>query len=350
MQAELPWQSPREANTPNRGQLNQGPFRGGAASGHTDRPSAGSNRLAGAREVPEDGRVIAIELASISKRFGRGNGQVQALDTLSLSVPQGGVFGLLGPNGAGKSTLLRVIAGLVHQDEGTVRLLGEEGGPVARRRLGALIDAPLFYPFLTARELLLVLARTSHVSVDPLPLLRRVGLADAADRRIAGFSLGMKQRLGIAAALLGNPEIVILDEPTNGLDPEGMREMRALLRTLADRDGITVLLSSHLLDEVERVCDRVAILRRGRLAAQGKVSDLLKGERLWLDASPADRVLARLGDRGIWEGGGVVAHIGRDEAPSLIAALVAERVEIHEARWLRADLEEIFLAETREPA
>jgi ABC-2 type transport system ATP-binding protein len=311
---------------------------------------AGPNRLARVCEVPEYGRMIAIELSNISKRFGSGNGQVRALDSLSLSVPQGGVFGLLGPNGAGKSTLLRIIAGLVHQDEGTVRLLGEEGGPVARRRLGALIDAPLFYPFLTARELLGVLARTSHVSVDPLPLLRQVGLEDAADRRIAGFSLGMKQRLGIAAALLGNPEIVILDEPTNGLDPDGMREMRALLRTLADRDGITVLLSSHLLDEVERVCDRVAILRRGRLAAQGKVSDLLQGERLWLDASPADRVLARLGDRGIWESGGVVAHIGRDEAPSLIAALVAERVEIHEARWLRADLEEIFLAETREPA
>ena len=286
--------------------------------------------------------MIAIDLVGISKRFGSSKGPVQALDTLSLFIPQGGVFGLLGPNGAGKSTLLRIIAGLVHQDEGTVRLLGEAGSPAARRRLGALIDAPMFYPFLTARELLLVLARTSHLSVEPLPLLRRVGLEDATDRPIAGFSLGMKQRLGIAAALFGKPEIVILDEPTNGLDPEGMREMRALLRELADGDGITVLLSSHLLDEVERVCDRVAILRRGRLAAEGKVSDLLQGERLWLDARP--------GDRGRPESGGVVAHIHRDEAPSLLAALVADRVAIHEARWLRPDLEEIFLAETREPA
>ncbi len=184
----------------------------------------------------------------------------------------------------------------------------------------------------------------------PLPLLQRVGLTEAADRRIGGFSLGMKQRLGIAAALLGSPEIVILDEPTNGLDPEGMLEMRGLLRDLAERDGITVLLSSHLLDEVERVCDHVAILRRGRLAAQGKVSDLLHSDRLWLDAAPIDRVLARLGTRGTPEGGGVVAQIDREAAPTLIAALVADGVAIHEARWLRADLEEIFFAETRETA
>jgi ABC-2 type transport system ATP-binding protein len=158
----------------------------------------------------------------------------------------------------------------------------------------------------------------------------------------------MKQRLGIAAALLGNPEIVILDEPSNGLDPEGMLEMRLLLRDLADRDGITVLLSSHLLDEVERVCDRVAILRRGRLAAEGRVSDLLQGERLWLDVAPVEAVLARLGSRGAREAGGVTARIDRDEAPALIAALAADGVLIHEARWLRADLETIFLAETRE--
>jgi ABC-2 type transport system ATP-binding protein len=156
----------------------------------------------------------------------------------------------------------------------------------------------------------------------------------------------MKQRLGIAAALLTQPEIVILDEPTNGLDPEGMREMRAMLRDLADREGITVLLSSHLLDEVERICDHVAILNHGRLAAEGRVSELLRGERLWLDATPADRVLARLGDRGAPHGEGVVAQIAREEAHALIAALVADGVQIHEARWLRRDLEEIFLAET----
>jgi ABC-2 type transport system ATP-binding protein len=291
--------------------------------------------------------MSAVELAGISKRFTARGGAVQALDDFSLSVPRGGVFGLLGPNGAGKSTLLCIIAGLVHPDAGTVSLLGEPAGPAARRRLGVLIDAPLFYPFLTARELLQVLARTAHVAAEPQVLLRRVGLEHAIDRRIGGFSLGMKQRLGIAAALLGNPEIVILDEPTNGLDPEGMLEMRALLRDLAERDGITVLLSSHLLDEVERVCDHVAILRQGRLAAHGEVSELLRGEQLWLDAQPAERVLARLGARGATERGGVLARISRDEAAALIAALVGDGVAIHEARWLRPDLEEIFFAETR---
>jgi ABC-2 type transport system ATP-binding protein len=286
--------------------------------------------------------MSAIELTAISKRFG----PVQALDNLTLTIPKGGVFGLLGPNGAGKSTLLRIICGLVHADAGTVRLLGEEAGMASRQRLGALIDAPLYYPFLTARELLTVLARTSSIAADPQPLLERVGLRDAANRAIKGFSLGMKQRLGIAAALLTGPEIVILDEPTNGLDPEGIREMRALLRDLAEQDGVTVLLSSHLLDEVERTCDRVAILSHGRLVTQGEVTDLLRGERLWLDATPVDRVLARLGEHGARHGDGVAAHVTREEAPALIAALVGDGVAIHEARWLRPDLEEVFLAET----
>ena len=291
--------------------------------------------------------MSAIELTGITKRFATSSGPVLALDNLTLSVPHGGVFGLLGPNGAGKSTLLRIIAGLVRADAGAVRLLGEGAGPAARRRLGALIDSPLFYPFLSARELLTVLARTSQISADPLPLLQLVGLDTAADRPIAGFSLGMKQRLGIAAALLTDPQVVILDEPTNGLDPEGIAEMRTLLRHLADERGVTVLLSSHLLDEVERICDRVAILSHGRLVTEGKVSELVRSERLWLDALPIAAVLARLGDRGATHGEGVVAGISHDEAPALIAALVADGVRIHEARWLRPDLEQIFLAETR---
>jgi ABC-2 type transport system ATP-binding protein len=291
----------------------------------------------------------AIELEGITKSFATRSGPVLALDNLTLAMPQGGVFGLLGPNGAGKSTLLRIIAGLVRADQGSVRLLGEPAGPASRRRLGALIDSPLFYPFLSARELLTVLARTAQVAADPLPLLKLVGLDTAPDRAISGFSLGMKQRLGIAAALLTDPQIVILDEPTNGLDPEGIAEMRTLLRHLADARGVTVLLSSHLLDEVERICDRVAILSHGRLVTQGKVSDLVRSERLWLDALPVAAVFARLGDRGAPHGDGVVAGITRDEAPALIAALVADGVRIHEARWLRPDLEQVFLAETRGP-
>ncbi|MDF7777306.1 ABC transporter ATP-binding protein [Sphingomonas sp. AOB5] len=279
----------------------------------------------------------------VSKRFG----EVQALDSLSLSIPAGGIFGLLGPNGAGKTTLLRIATGLVRADAGAISLFGEPAGPDARRRIGAFIEAPAFYPFLRARELLGILAATSNVHADADALLARVGLSHAAERRIGGYSLGMKQRLAIAAALVGNPELLILDEPTNGLDPEGILEMRHLVRDLADRDGLTVLLSSHLLDEVERVCDRVAILRNGRLAAEGSVAELLgDSERLWLDVRPVETVLAMLGERGVAEEGGVSVRIEREDVPALIAALTTQGVEIFEARWIRRDLESVFLAET----
>ncbi len=294
----------------------------------------------------------AIEVLEVSKCFGRGEGAVQALDRLSLSIPTAGVYGLLGPNGAGKSTMLRIVAGLVHADSGSVGLFGAPACPAGRRRLGALIESPTFYPFLTARELLRVLAATSGSGeADHDILLARVGLDGAADRAIAGFSLGMKQRLGIAAALVARPEILILDEPSNGLDPDGIVEVRELVRALADRDGIAVLLSSHQLDEVERICDRVAILNHGRLAAEGRVEELLAaGERLWIDARPAEAVLARLGERGAPEQGGIAARIDRSEAPALLAALASEGVEIFEARWVRRDLESLFFAETRESA
>ncbi len=286
----------------------------------------------------------AVEIVQVSKRFGA----VQALDALSLSVPAGGVFGLLGPNGAGKTTLLRILAGLVRPDQGQVALFGAPASPAARRRIGAFIEAPAFYPFLSARETLVLLGRVSGVHAEADALLARVGLGGAADRRVGGFSLGMKQRLAIAAALVAKPELLILDEPTNGLDPEGISEMRGLVRELADRDGIGVLLSSHLLDEVERVCDRVAILNRGRLAAEDSVSALLgESHGLWLDAHPAEAVLARLGPRAAIEDGGIVARIERAEAPALIAALSADGIAIFEARWVRRDLEAVFLAETR---
>jgi ABC-2 type transport system ATP-binding protein len=292
--------------------------------------------------------VVAVEIIGISKRFGRGAAAVEALVDLSLTIPAGGVYGLVGPNGAGKSTLLRIVTGLLFADSGGIRLFGEPGSAETRRRLGAFIEAPTFYPFLTGAELLAVLGATSGVRPDADGLLRRVGLKEAGGRRIAGYSLGMKQRLGIAAALVGNPEVVILDEPTNGLDPDGMLEMRHLIRGLVDRDGLTVLVSSHLLDEVERMCDRVAILTKGRLAAEGAVSELLGDEaRLWLDVRPVEAVLARLGDRASRENGGIAARIERSEAPALLAALATDGVEIFEARWLRRDLEAVFFTETK---
>ncbi|HEX4739176.1 MAG TPA: ABC transporter ATP-binding protein [Allosphingosinicella sp.] len=288
----------------------------------------------------------AVEVEGVSKRYGRGDRAVRALAGLSFAVPRGGIFGLLGPNGAGKSTLMRIVAGLVFADEGEVLLFGERASAAGRRRLGAMIESANFYPFLTAAETLEVLSRTSGCRIAAGTLLARVGLAAAANRRVGTFSLGMKQRLGIAAALIGEPDLLLLDEPANGLDPPGTLELRKLLRALADEDGITIIMSSHLLDEVERLCDRVAILDRGTLKAEGDLASLLGGgEQLWLDASPSERVLARVGERGRPHAGGVAVSIARAETPALLKALGEEGVAIYEARWLRPGLERFFRGE-----
>jgi ABC-2 type transport system ATP-binding protein len=293
--------------------------------------------------------AAAISFVSVDKRFGRGGASVQALDGLSLRVPKGAVYGLLGPNGAGKSTLLRIVAGLLTPDRGEVLIFGQPAGPVHRRRLGMLIETPTFYPFLTAREHLQMLARFTDTLPLVEPLLRRIGLEKAADKAVSGFSLGMKQRLGIGSALIGQPEVIILDEPTNGLDPDGILEMRALIGELAHRDGLTVLLSSHLLDEVQRVCDRVAILQHGRLVAEGAVADLLDRDgRFWIAVDAPELLLQRLGDRAEAGDGGVYVKVEREEVPDLIASLAGAGIRIQEAKWVKPDLETVFLSQTRE--
>lgn len=292
--------------------------------------------------------AVILEAQAIGKRFGHGASAVHALSDLSLTVPMGGVYGLLGPNGAGKSTLLRIAMGLVRPTAGRMVLFGEAVSPASLRRVGGFIESPRFYPFLTAAETLVTVALLADVpGFDPLAPLERVGLGGAAHRKVGGFSLGMKQRLGIAAALVGTPELVILDEPTNGMDPAGIQEVRALVRQLADRDGVTVLLSSHQLDEVQRICDRVAILDKGRLSKEGSIDMLLDGgERLRIEATPIEAVLEVLGARGKREGQAVLASIGRAEAPAVIATLTAKGVQIFEARWTRRDLETVFFEQT----
>ncbi|WP_332678371.1 ABC transporter ATP-binding protein [Brevundimonas sp.] len=290
--------------------------------------------------------TTVIETRGLTKTYGK----VRALDGLDLSIPRGGVYGVLGPNGAGKSTLFRILLGLIRASDGTATVMGGGVGDVAAmRRMGSMIETPRFPPYMTARQVLRWLALEHGVAAEAdIPRwLDRVGLTEAADRKVRGFSVGMLQRLGVAGALLSKPELVILDEPTSGMDPPGIQEMRALIRSLADDDGVTVVLASHQLLEVQRVCDRVAIMNRGKLVREGAVSELTAtGERLRLSVKPVERVAEILGANGARDGGAVLANIARAEAPALIKALVEAGIEIDEARWVGADLESVFMSET----
>jgi ABC-2 type transport system ATP-binding protein len=224
----------------------------------------------------------AIETSGLTKVFGRQH----AVESLDLRVPTGSVFGFLGPNGSGKTTTIRLLLGLATATRGEIRMLGEPM-PTALRsvlpRVGALVEGPAIYPFLSGRANLIRLdaadrhaaPRTRRARVDAA--LERVGLGHAADKKAHAYSLGMKQRLGIANALLRPRELLILDEPSNGLDPQGTREVRSLIRSLAD-DGTTVFVSSHLLSEIEQLCSHVAVMSAGRLVAQGTLEDLQHGE------------------------------------------------------------------------
>ena len=290
--------------------------------------------------------TAVIETRGLTKTYGT----VRALDGLDLTIPRGGVYGVLGPNGAGKSTLFRILLGLIRPSEGEARVMGGPVNEVSHmRRMGSMIETPRFPPYMTARQVLRWLALEHGIAgqADIPHWLQRVGLTEAADRRVRGFSVGMMQRLGVAAALMSRPELVILDEPTSGMDPPGIQEMRALIRSLATDDGVTVVLASHQLLEVQRVCDRVAILNKGRLVREGAVGELTAvGERLRLTAGPVEQVLAVLGARGRREGEAVLADVPRAEGPALIRALVEQGIEIHEARWVGTDLEAIFFTET----
>ena len=295
-----------------------------------------------------------IQLEALSKTFGRGKRRVQALKGIDLDVPAGLVYGFLGPNGAGKTTTIRILLNLVRMSSGSVRVLGTNpiGDPAVLRRVGAQVESPSFYGYLTGRANLEVLARTSGLTelgrIDQL--LEQVGLTARAAQRVSGYSLGMRQRLGLAAALLTDPELLIFDEPTNGLDPAGIQEMRVLIRDLVDQHGKTVFLSSHLLNEVEQVCDRVAIIHRGELVREGLVADLLgEGARVRLEVDPIEAAESALGER--WpvtrENGALLAKAGRDQIPDLVRLLVSRDIHVYQVAEERVTLEDYFLAVTK---
>ncbi len=217
---------------------------------------------------------IAIETTQLTKRYD----SMVAVDHLDLRVEQGEIFGFLGPNGAGKTTTMRMLLGLIRPTSGSASILGMDVAtdlPAILARTGSMIEEPAFYPYLSGRDNLRAMARLSGISENLVPkILERVDLAGAANKRFKAYSMGMKQRLALGAALLADPEILILDEPANGLDPAGIVEMRDLMKELK-HEGRTVLISSHVLHEVEQICDRIAIVNGGRIVVQGRVEELL---------------------------------------------------------------------------
>ena len=219
---------------------------------------------------------VVLETVGIAKRFG----SLQAVQELSLQIRQGDVFGFLGPNGAGKTTSIRMILGLISPSAGTVRIFGHDNRKEFRqaiRHVGAMVEGPAFYPYLTGRQNLKIYGRLSGGVNDARiqEVLEMVGLGRWGEAKVKGYSQGMRQRLGIAQALQHRPKLLILDEPTNGLDPQGMREIRGLLRHISHDEGTTIFLSSHLLGEMEMVCNRIGVMHKGVVLVQGNVDELL---------------------------------------------------------------------------
>ncbi|MER6268952.1 ABC transporter ATP-binding protein [Streptomyces sp900105755] len=309
-----------------------------------------------------DGAPVAagvIDTRGLTKRY-RG-GQL-AVDGLDLTVPAGSVFGFLGPNGSGKTTTIRMLMGLIAPTSGTARVLGHpmpRASRVVLPRVGALIEGPALYGFLSGRDNLLRYdaadpaadPRTRRARVEAA--LDRVGLGAAAAKKAKAYSLGMKQRLGLAAALLQPRRLLVLDEPTNGLDPQGMREIRSLVRELAG-DGTTVFLSSHLLDEIEQVCTHAAVMAQGRLIAQGAMADLAAGARGRLvvttpDPGEAARVLKEQGVADVVAAEDrVTGEPPERDLAEINAALVTAGVRVRGFTVERASLEDAFVALTGE--
>ena len=306
---------------------------------------------------PRTGSRWAVETHGLTKRFGEN----VAVNNVELLVPRGCAFGYLGPNGAGKTTLIRVLLGLTHADAGTMSLLGY---PVPRHRdlalarVGAIVDEPRFHGHLSGRENLKILAAAREPAArDRIgPALERVGILHRADDKVSKYSMGMRQRLGVAACLIGNPDLLILDEPMNGLDPAGMADMREMILSLV-AEGRTVVLSSHLLDEVERTCDAVAIVDRGKVVRQGPITELLAGATvaLQIECSEPDRA------RSLIESTRIGAHIEvgslglgislpagttRDVIAEINRVLVEAGISVYRLQEIQASLESWFLQVT----
>jgi ABC-2 type transport system ATP-binding protein len=311
----------------------------------------GGMETAGADSV--DGSP-AIETRGLTKHFD----QRTALDGVDLRVPRGCAFGFLGPNGAGKTTMIRTLLGLTEASSGEMSLLGypvpEQRGQ-ALARVGAIVEEPRFHMYLTGRENLRLVAAVRGPQADALidPALARVGLADRAGEKVKSYSMGMRQRLGVARCLLADPLLLILDEPTNGLDPGGIQEFREMVRAMVEQEGRTVFISSHLLDEVERTCDAAAIVDRGRVVTQGPIAELAEGgahHELIVGVDDQARALGTLERSDLVveahasdDGLRVVLSGGPETAAEINAVLVQAGLGVMRLEPVRHSLEQRFL-------
>ncbi len=291
-----------------------------------------------------------IEVSGLSKVFG---GRVKAVDDLSFSVEPGSVTGFLGPNGAGKTTTLRCLLGLVTPTAGEATIGGRTYAQlgVPTQEVGALLEASSFHPARSARNHLRVYAAAGRIPdrrVDEV--LDQVGLTAAAGRKVKGYSMGMRQRLGLATALLGNPSVLVLDEPANGLDPEGIAWLRAFLRHMAIEDGRTILVSSHVLSEVEQTVDRVVIINRGRLVRQGTLAELADGQEhgVLVRSPQIDELEAVLQGKAasVQRADRTALRVDGLDAAEVGHLAFTAGVELHELTTERSDLEDVFLALT----
>lgn len=285
-----------------------------------------------------------VKTENLTKRYKKS----LAVDNLNMNVKKGEVYGFLGPNGAGKTTTLRMLLSLTRQTSGTGWVLGKSLENHERiRGVGGLIEYPAFYPYLSGRRNLLIMARYSGVLSSRVDtVLEQVELTKSAKAKFKTYSLGMKQRLGIAAALLKDPELLILDEPTNGLDPKGMSEIRTLIRKLSDENR-TVLLSSHMLGEVEKICDRVGIIHNGKLVVESTVDELRGQSQIYVRATPEASAIQILNEMQIGEVQEKDDAIIVDANPSLtgdiIKKLTENNIEVNELRSIEHTLEDIFM-------
>lgn len=296
--------------------------------------------------------TFSIQTEQLCHSFGNNRA---VLDNLNLEVPRGSIYGFLGPNGAGKTTTIRLLLGLLQQQAGHIRVLGQSLRThriQLLQRTGSLVESPSLYGHLCAKDNLEVFRRVYNCSPNRIPeVLKLVGLPDVGRKRVSQFSLGMKQRLSIAVSLLPDPELLILDEPTNGLDPNGIVEMRELLRTLNRERGVTIFVSSHLLAEVERLVTHLGILQQGKLIFQGAMQQLLsrrqQSSRILLETNQPLQAMVLLKEMqitGSVENGQLVfPAVNETELAGLVRMLVARNIDVYQLARQRDDLETIFI-------